>query len=401
MTIRPAPAESSPSSPPHKGGRRGALQAPQTATEAGLVSRVVRVPLERPDDAAWLDLVALAREGAAFANGLIASWWAEAHGWQPREGQSSFKDFKGRLSGDVRVAIQGEAMGIWRRLKARIMRRDQRLPAFAADRSLVIRGQYAGGKGGIRLEPDGAGYVLRLLIVGKDIGPWMTFPVWALALKKDRYLSSLLIKIAAGHYRCSKVTLQIDQRRRKLFALCAYDRPVPSARDGSSATLGPLEEDGSLLLRTAGATRDWTREIYEIRTKKDQYEGIIRRFRRTVGRGPGWRQIYRRNLPPTYEAWARGKLHQVSAAMIAWLLANGANQLTIRPLNDGDWPAHLLETMLTYKGQQSGITVTKDSGEDDTTDAGIRADAGPLRKEQKKVARVKQIARLVKEDLDQ
>lgn len=394
----PTPAESS--AEPSSDGNRGDLQSPQTASGVGeVVSRIVRVPLERPDDAVWRDLVDLAREGAAFANGIIAGWWAEAHGWQPKEGQSTFKDFKGRLSGDARVAIQGEAMGVWRRLKSRILRRDQRLPAFAADRGLVVRGRYASGPGGVRVQRTGDGVEIRLLLRGADHGGWQTFAVWPSALVKDRYLAGLLDKMASGAYRCSKVTVQIDVKRRKLYALCAYDRPVPTRVSGDrTATLGPLEPDGSLLLRSAWQTRDFTRDLWEIREKKTHYEGIVRRFRRSVGRGPRWRQVYRRALPPTYEAWATGKLHQMSAAMIAWCASAGVSTLTIRRIEDGDWPAHQLVTMLTYKAQHVGMAVEMAKAEPESV-VDVRAEMGPVRKEMVKAKRVRQVARLVTDDL--
>lgn len=402
MIPSPAPAESS--HLPSSDGHRGELQSPQTASGAGFLSvtRIVRVPLERPDDPGWRDLVALAREGAQLANGLIAAWWAEAHGWTRKDDQpSAIVACKGRLSGDAYVAIQGEAQGVWRKMRARVLRRDQRLPIFASDRALVVRGRYAGGAGGVRLVPtrDG-GFTLRLLILGKDHGGWHEFPVWSAAVRKDRYLSTLLTHIASGSYRCSKVTLQLDPRHRKLFALCAYDRPVPAPRSSqATATLGPLEPDGSLLLRSAQQTRDYTREVWAIRSKKAHYEGLLRRFRRTVGRGPGWRQIYRRNLPDTYEQWADGKLHQLSAAMVAWLHREQVARLTIRPLGDGDWPAHRLTTMLTYKCEQCGITVDTETAATDPDS--IRADAGPARKERTKASRVRQVARLVKADLQE
>lgn len=393
----PAPAELSLT--PSSDGTRGDLQSPQTASGAGnVVSRVVRVPLARPDDAAWRDLLALARESAQLANRLMIAWAAEAFGWPRPKEPSAVVQFKGRLSGDAYTAVTGEAKGVWQRLRAKVLRGDQRLPTFASDRSLVVRGQYAGGKGGVRIEPRGAdGFAVRLLLLGKDHGGWSEFTVWESAIRKDRYLSSLLTRIASGDYRCSKVTLQIDVRRRKLYALCAYDRPVPARRSGQrSATLGPLEADGSLLLRSHGSTRDYSAEVWEIRSKKEHYEGILRRFRRSLGRGPDWRRKYRRALPPSYDQWATGKLHQLSASMVAWLVAQGVSTLTIRPLGDGDWPAHKLETMLRYKCEQAGIVI---SDHDETTEAGIRADAGPARKEQKKATRVRQVARLVKADL--
>lgn len=394
----PVPAESS--HLPSLDGHRGDLQSPQTASGAGtVVSRIVRVPLERPDDADWRDLVGLAREGAQLANGLIAAWWAEAHGWTRTADQpSAVVAFKGRLSGDAYVAIQGEAQGVWRRLKARVLRRDQRLPAFASDRSLVVRGRYAGGLGGVRIVPSRDGFVVRLLLKGKDHGGWQEFPVWSAAIRKDRYLATLLTQMASGNYRCSKVTLQIDARHRKLFALCAYDRPVPAPRSSqATATLGPMEPDGSLLLRSVRQTRDFTREAWEIRSKKEHYEGIIRRFRRSVGRGPGWRQVYRRKFPPTYEQWAVGKLHQMSAAMVAWLVSEQVSRLTIRPLGDGDWPAYRLESMLRYKCEQHGIAVEMEAAATDPDS--IRADTSPARKELKTATRVRQLARLVKTDL--
>lgn len=394
----PASAESSLA--PSTDGTRGDLQSPHTASDAGnVVSRVVRVPLERPDDADWRDLVALARESAQLANRLMVAWAAEAFGWPRPTEPSAVVQFKGRLSGDAYVAVTGEAKGVWQRLRAKVLRGDQRLPMFASDRSLVVRGRYAGGAGGVRIEPDADGYSIRLLLRGKDHGGWSTYAVWTPALHKDRYLSNLLMRMASGEYRCSKVTVQIDVRRRKLYALCAYDRPVPSRASGRrTATLGPLEPDGSLLLRSARTTRDFSREVYEIQSKKEHFEGIVRRFRRTLGHGPRWRQVYRRNLPPSYQQWADGKLHQLSAAMIAWLVQESVGHLTIRPLGDGDWPAHRLESMLTYKAQHAGIVVDV-TDEAKTTEDNIRADAGPARKEQKKATRVRQVARLVKSDL--
>lgn len=490
-------ASSLPSAPAD--GHRGALPAPPTAIgsestteDSGgampplSVARVVRVPLERPEapvgvavpyvrprrdretgaeiaatdaDRAWAELLALGSEAAGFANGMVAGWWAEAHGWQPRpgvvrvvrgaeaeaddagpalaaleaasaalralgtergvkaservdtlrksvarersaDGQTTFKDFAGVLSGDVRASVASEAQAAWRKSATRILRRHQRLVAFAVDRSLSIRGAGSWGNGGVRITRDGEGVTITLRLFGVAHGGAHTFRVWPAALRKDRYLASLLDKLASGQWRCSKVALKIDPRRRKLYAMCAYERPVPRATGrGVGATVGPLEADGSLLLRASdGRVRDFSREAHEVRSKKAHYDGIVKRFRRSVGRGPRWRQVYRRNLPPTYGAWATGRLHQLSAAMIAWCVAERVGRLTLLPLGDGDWPAQQLEEMLRYKGEDAGITVvTAASLEEEPAQ---RAALAPVRKAQRQAGRARKAARVLAEALD-
>jgi len=99
-------------------------------------------------------------------------------------------------------------------------------------------------------------------------------------------------------------------------------------------------------------------------------------------------------LPPTYERWADGKLHQLTASMVSWMVAAGVVRLTVLPLGDGDWPAYRLVRQLKYKCQHVGIVLVEADLETESTE---RAAASLVKKGQKKAGRARKAVRDMKE----
>lgn len=356
--------------------------------------RILSVSLAPLSDAAWTELRTLAREAAQFCNACLADSYVRALGYAPPDGESVFRRAKGRLSGDVRVALGREAFTTWSRHGGKIKSGAQRLALFDADRVLVVRAEHM-SKGRRQIHariyatPDGLTLTTRLL--GKAFGDAHRFII-ALDPRRDEYVRPILTGLAAGEIRLLKVSFAFERPGRKVFALLAYEKwmDVPQAGAGT-ATLGPLEADGTLWLRWEdlgrARSRNYTPWVARLAHMKTHFGGIQARLKRRMRRsGPGWRAEYRRALvkADSFSAWVHGELHRLSADVVAVCRAQGLGTLQVAPLEHQDLPMAELIEKLGYKCKDAGIVVARI---DPATASGSRAIARPVAKVQRRTRR--------------
>ena len=359
-------------------------------------SRVLRVPLTPLSDASWTALRALAREGAAFCNACLADAYAQRLGYQPPNAQSVFRRCAGSLSGDVRVALAREAFTTWRRHGGKILSGAQRLAMFDADRALVCRAEHLSkGRRQIhaRVSRVGTDYQLSARLVGKHRGGPHVFQI-ALDPRCDDYVRPVIEGLAAGDVRLLKLTIVFERPGRKVFVLLTYERhmEIPAAGEGV-ATLGPLEEDGTLWLRWEDAGRprsqNYTAWISRLSHVKHHFSGIHQRLRARLRRsGAGHRRVYREALVKagSFGAWAHGELHRCSADIVRLCRERGIGTLQVAPLEHHELPMAELVAKLTYKCAEAGIGLTRI---DPATASGSRAMLRPVAKRQRSVTRAR------------
>jgi hypothetical protein len=355
------------------------------------VSRVLRVQLRDLTDVQWRELRELAGEAARFCNLILADQYAQAWGYAPPT-ESAFVRAKGRLSGDVRVALQREAWTAWRRHRARIMAGTQRLALFEADRALVCRGEHlhhGHRQRHAQIRFDGETYSLSLCLRAQTAGGRQEFALWWKPTVSEM-VTAVLDQLASGG-RLLKVTLRFERPGRKVFALLTYERVIPAMRPGElAATLGPLEPDGSLWLRMTidgrAQTVNYTDRVSRLLSMKAHFAGLHARLKRRMRRsGPGWRQDYRRALvrAGSFSAWAHGFLQQWSAEVIATCRRQGVGHLSLGPIEHQDLPMAAWREMLTYKCQEAGMIVERF---DPATPETARAVDRVVQKEGKRIA---------------
>jgi hypothetical protein len=384
------------------------------------VSRVLRVQLLDLTYADWLDLLFLSRESAQFCNATLADHFARDLGYVPPNGESVFRRFAGRLSGDVRVALGREAFTQWRMHKYKVLRGEQRLAFFGEKRSLVCRAEHM-SKGKRqrhgRVEFSGSNYYLNIRLVGKsgeriiavngkDIewgkkGERHRLKLWWKP-QVDERIAPVMDGLASGETRLLKVSFVFKRPGRKIYVLLAYEKIIEIPESGAKhATLGPLEQDGTLWLRIDGERpHNYTHWIHELLSKKEHFEDIVQRIRlRTKRSGPKHRQAYRHQLlkAGNFSNWAHGRLHQMSADIVKKLLRADVGCLTVAPMSVGELPMYELEEKLKYKLQEIGITLDRLDPKDKTTE---QAFGRILGKREGSAARAKKALRTLRQAVE-
>lgn len=393
----------------------GDLADSQTAGRAKslTVPRVLRVELQALPDEDWHQLRALAQQASRFGNALLADKYAQAKGYTPRNDQSAFIREGGGLSGDVRVAIQGEVQAVWARHSKKILIGEQRLALFDATRVLVCRaGQMSvehrrscqaerrrgrpstcacphRARRCIWIYREGSQYVMsgRLLAEPK---PRQTFRLrWK--PQSDAYISPMLERLADGKTRLLKVSWQFERPGRKVFALLTYEAHVIVPPAGQRhATFGPIEPNGECWLRVDGDDGRWIQVNYTNRVKqliemKLHFEAIYDRLKR------GWRKAGPRALQEkrralvrsgSFSAWAHGPLHAWSADIIARCQRHGVGYLAIGDSLYQGLPMARLQAMLTYKAEATGIHLAPFDPMDGTTDRAVKR---PVEKQRRSI----------------
>ena len=351
------------------GGASGTVSDSGTAGHGEMkISRVLRVQLAPLSDTAWTDLRALAREGAQFCNLLLAGFYVEAVGYGRPEGQSDFRRFKGRLSGDVRVALAREAFTAWKRHGSKIRSGAQRLALFDADRALVCRAEHMSKERRQRhcwiAEREGGVLWLSAPLIGKAHGSRFESAL-VVDARTDDYVGPVLAGLAAGAIRLLKVSIVFERPVRKVFALLTYEKRIVAPQPGSAtATLGPLEADGTLWLRFEDPRRNinLTGDVARLIHMKRHFAGVHRRLKARIRRsGPGHRHEYRRALvrAGSFGAWALGPLHAMAATVTAALERHGAGSLAVGPVEHQDLPMAAFLIRLGYRLEERGIALTR------------------------------------------
>jgi hypothetical protein len=270
----------------------------------------------------------------------------------------------------------------------------QRLAEFQADRVLVCRAEHM-SKGRRQrhamIVRDGAGYALSIRLVKAATGPRHLFPIrWK--PQADDYVSPVIDALASGETRLLKVSIKFERPGRKVFALLTYEKivSVPATPSGT-ATLGPLEADGTCWLRlepVAGrqARVNYTDRVHRLLAMKLHFAGIHRRLRgRTKRTGRGHQQRYRQALVKagSFSAWAKGPVQTWSADVIAACRRHEIGTLQIAALLHHDLPMFALVEQVTYKAAAAGIAVVALDVATPTTD---RAIARPVEKQRQGIA---------------
>lgn len=340
--------------PEPQGSVRGGPHPPHEVSGPGRSHRVVRVPLERLPDEDWVALRRLAYRCAQYANHLLSESYVTAKGGPKLP---TYTDAKGDLSAAIRDAVGREVVGIWRRLGRMILRGEQTLARFSANRALVVRDR------GVRLARHADAYTIVLrLHPGATEETRTELKVWMPALRRDPWLADRLARLAAGTDPITKATVVFERPGRAVFVLLSYARDDSHISSGGDhATLGPLTDDGQLWVRSAaGRARSFTDQVYRLRAMKTHYAGVHDRLRMSLGKTRRYHDL-RRSLrrAGSYETWAQGPLHELSHHVVAWCQREGVGSLEWGVAEDGSLPWDRLAGMLKYKCVDAGIAFSQ------------------------------------------
>ncbi len=363
-----------PSSPAAYGaGQRG--PAPDGAGVAGptnggnvgggaptFVDRTVRIPLEALPDPTWITLRRIAYQCAAFGNHLLSASYLRAKGGPKLP---AYRDANGVLASAVRDAVNRECVGLWRRLGRRILRGEQTLARFSADRALVVRER------GVHLATDADGaYIVQLRVQPKRVGDVACLPVWQPGLRKNPYLSNIVEALWTGRWTVTKATVQFERPGRKVYVRLHYRKPTAATREeGPTATLAwtvgveGAERPGELWLRCEGRALSLNDTVTRLSRMKTHFAGIHARLRRDLGKR-GRRRVHRLALlkAGSFEQWAGGPLHQVAHEIVRWALEQRAGALTMHLPNDGALPWHRLALLVVAKAEEQGLIASQIEG---------------------------------------
>jgi hypothetical protein len=320
-------------------------------SDAQTVSRVVRVPLEMVRDETWRDLRRLAYHCATFGNTLLSESYTKAKGLKAEF--NTYTDFNEMLSAGIRDAVSRECVGLWRRLGRVILRGEQTLARFSADRALVVRGR------GVRLERNGDGIVAQLRLHPRSQAEVTELKVWPHALKRDRYLRTLLDNLAAGEWKIAKGTILFRRPGRKIFLLLSYNKPLEELVAGSETATCEITADALVVRATTGHRLALGDRMHRLSAMKEHYAGIRRRLHHDLNKR-GSRYKHRQALlkAGSFEKWAQGPLHELSRHIIDWCRAENCGELRWIVAHDApelSWDK--LERLCGYKAGEAGIKV--------------------------------------------
>ncbi len=316
------------------------------------VPRIVRVPLRPLPDETWRLLRRHAYQGAVYGNALLSEQYAAAKGLQAE--WKTYTDHNQILSAAVRDAIGREVIGIWRREGRKVLRGEQTLGRFSADRALVVRDR------GVRLVSWGGGNLAFHLRVAPKPAPLLTLPVEMRAVRgwKGTFLNLLLQKLLAGQYPLTKASVVFERPGRKVSLFVAYAKLLnpnapPQAREAEVVVLS----DCTTRLQAQGQVLTLTDRIYRLIHMKQHFERIHARLRASLGKA-GRRRDLRRSLrrAGNFETWAQGPLHVLSAQIVAWCQSHSVTILRWH-LDPGapSLPWAKLQEFVKYKGEEIGL----------------------------------------------
>lgn len=395
----------------HPDLNRGGSQPPHPVAAAtnATAQRVLAVKLEfdwakEADKALFQRLRDLSWQAARYRNGFVRRLWAEAMGWRVAggtEGESPLEPAKtdehgitkqgrqaekGELSGAAYSAAEREAAGAWQRDCRKIMA-GQPLPEWKPTAALSIRGHKLKRESGVRLEVEADQYVAYLSAQSRDSpgGCWLRLPI-AKHTRRDEYQGGVLNGMVNWSIPIAKASLQI--KRHEIVLRLTYAITIPLPRFGDRvATLGPLEKDGRLHLRTELQTKDYTGKMAAVLSRKDGWDKIRRRVMCQIGRKHGHARAKREKLAEitSFGEWMRDYSHSWTRQIVDWCESQGVGTIRVVQIDTGDWPAYQFVRQLRYKAEAIGMRVVE--GADMEAESSERAAESIVRKQAKAVKR--------------
>ena len=359
---------------------------------------MLTVKLARLDKEEWKTLREIAAEAAIYANHYVDALWAQARGYRPPDEElnatrDARRKYKGRLSGAAYSGIERVASAAWGKASQQALSGWQGVPRFSNKDALHVRWD------GVKIFVDSKDrYALDLRILAATEGERFRLPI-AINKARDRFQGATLDSFVDGSVKITKLVLNFRAKKGAAYARISYKRSMAIPPMGERvATLGPIEEERDrLTLRTDFHTLDFSRRLRNLRTKKDELDKAARRLRYRIGRGKGSSRLLRSKHAQVadFDTWATNYIHVWSRDIVDWCAKVGIGKLIVLPISDGDWPAWKFVKMLTYKGVEAGIEVTKQEVEDvNLADASAyRAVSAPVKKQARRASKVRQAAR--------
>lgn len=330
------------------------------------LTRVLRVKIE-PTKEQWQRLRDLAWQSARYHNQFSLAQWCkyaikQAYGdaMDPTMLEKWVRaNQKGELSGSAYSAAEREVTSTWTRDGKRI-KAGAPLSQWRDNDALAIRGHKDRAKSGVRIETKPGGWFAHLRVQNEacEGGCWITVPI-SMRPGQDEWQGSLLDKMVSGDVPVLKAVVVFKPMRGRTMLHLAYaeerNLPPPGER---VAQLGPRFQDGNLTLRTECETRSYTHKVAEILSKKDNWDGIRRRFYRQANRHKGSTRRRKQFMADaSFSDWCETYCHQWSREIIDWCAGQGIGRLVLLDVGGGDWPAHMMEEMLRYKANEAGMVV--------------------------------------------
>lgn len=328
------------------------------------VSRVVKIPIEYPKpkvwDKTWVQLRRLAMNSASFANEMLNEKYAQAKGLSYEK--TAYKDWNEELGSYTRDAVSREVQGMWKRNGKNILRGDQTLGRFTADRCLCCRER------GVKLTrgKDGA-FSIKLVFEPKKTGQEFVFNVYMPAVQRDDYLKKLIDKLASEVYPITKATVVFERPGRKVFLMISYSKSIvcrEGIQEGRIATV-QLDCDGLIYVSSEGQVLTLGNETHQIRSKKEHFEGIQRRLKACLGQRGSYdrmRQVMKNTQ--SFSDWAQGPIHNMSRRIVNWCSSRGVSLIVWNIPDESGLPSHQIYTQCQYKCEEAGISVRSQTQEE-------------------------------------
>lgn len=349
----------------------------------------------------------LSWQAAAYRNNYMRAKWAEALGWQTAEGQKDKPTKhirateKAELSGACYSACEREVTGAWQKDSKKIMSGGMPLPEWDHKSALAVRGHKSKSESGIRLEIEGGRYVAYLAAQAAicEGGSWLKLPV-AENTRRDEYQSGVLNKMVSWELPILKAVVSIIPTRYRAILRLTYELCYPLPAMGERvATIGPIERDGRLHLRTETQRMDLTSMLVRMVDMKDRWDLIRRRAKCQIGWRKGHGRAKRKAIARTgYEDWRKTYLHQWTTKIRDWCLSQGVGVIRYGGLQTLDWPAYQFVQMLKYKAEDHGMAVEEhlDPAAAESSDRSAKA---AIKKQQRKAKRKTEAIRTLQHQL--
>lgn len=311
------------------------------AGEPKVELRTIKVPLVFLKDEEWRDLRRIAYQCSSYGNLLLSEQYAKVRGI---DGFTTYRDARDKLSAGVRDAVGREVVGIWRRLGKLILRGNQTLARFSADRALVCRDR------AVHVARDSNTYTVSLRLRPKK-EPQFVLTVFAPALRRDRHLRETLSMLANHPEKVRKGSVSFERPGQKVFLYISYAKDVFPVASFSKEAILSVMSDGEAVLQCDGNRLTLNDFVYRMSFMKMHFSRIQARLRISLGRS-GRRRDLRKALLKLkgFEHWVVGPMHQMSSRIVKWMIKQNAGVITVS-IDEGapELPWTTLENQIRYK----------------------------------------------------